>query len=58
MNLPKKILKMSNEEQRKWVADKLKQVRYEEDQLVKILRQLVANVNFKPKVDVRPDDMK
>lgn len=48
MKLPKKFTKMSNEERRKWVADRLKIVRLEEEALVKLLRLLVRDENFTP----------
>lgn len=55
MKLPKYFSKFSNQEQRKWVAEKLKNVRNEEEQLVKLLRLLITDKNFVPRVDERPD---
>ena len=55
MKLPKKFDKMSNEERRKWVVDKLKVVRAEEEALTKLLRMLVRDEKFTPIVDDRPD---
>lgn len=43
MKLPKKFNKMNNEDHRKWVADRLKIIRYEEEQLTKLLRLLVRD---------------
>jgi hypothetical protein len=48
MKLPKKFTKMSNEEKRKWVAERLRIVRMEEEGLVKLLRLLVRDENFTP----------
>ena len=55
MKLPKYFNKLSNQDQRKGVAEKLKQVRDEEDQLTKLFRALITDVNFVPRVDERPD---
>ena len=55
MKLPKYFNKLSNQDQRKWVAEKLKQVRDEEEFLVKLFRQLITDPNFIPRVDERPD---
>lgn len=55
MKLPKYFTKLSNQDQRKWVAEKLKQVRDEEEQLTKLFRLLINDVNFVPRVDERPD---
>jgi len=48
MKLPKKFTKMTNEEKRKWVAERLRIVRIEEEGLVKLLRLLVRDENFTP----------
>ena len=55
MKLPKYFNKLSNQDQRKWVAEKLKQVRDEEEQLTKLFRALITDINFVPRVDERPD---
>lgn len=46
---------MSNEDQRKWVAEKLAKVRAEESELLKLLRALVQDGKFVSRVDERPD---
>jgi len=51
MKLPKKFTKMTNEEQRKWVSDRLAIVRNEEEELVKLYRMLLRDKNFTP-IDV------
>lgn len=51
MKLPKKFNKMNNEERRRWVADRLKIVRAEEEALIKLMRLLVRDENFTP-IDV------
>ena len=51
MKLPKKFTKMTNEEQRKWVSDRLAIVRNEEEALVKLYRMLVRDKGFTP-IDV------
>jgi hypothetical protein len=51
MKVPKKFEKMSNEEKRKWVADRLKIVRAEEEALTKLNRLLVRDEKFTP-IDV------
>ncbi len=55
MKLPKKFDKMSNEDKRKWVADRLKIVRAEEQALTKLSQLLVRDEKFTIKVDDRPD---
>lgn len=55
MKLPKKFDKMTNEERRKWVSDKLKIVRAEEEALTKLYRLLVRDEKFTPIIDERPD---
>lgn len=55
MKLPKKFNKMSSEEQRQWIAERLKIVRAEENALVKLSRLLAKDDNFRIKVEERPD---
>lgn len=55
MKYPKNWNKMSNEDQRKWVAEKLAKVRAEESELLKLLRALVQDGKFVSRVDERPD---
>jgi hypothetical protein len=55
MKLPKKFDKMNNEEKRKWVAERLRLIRLEEEGLVKLMRLLVNDLTFVPRVDERPD---
>jgi HEAT repeat protein len=55
MKLPKYFNKLSNQDQRKWVAEKLKQVRDEEQQLTKLFSSLITDPNFQVRVDERPD---
>lgn len=43
MKLPKQWNKMSNEEQREWVASKLQGVRSEEKELTEMYRRLVIS---------------
>jgi len=49
---------MSNAQQREWVAEKLRIVRKEEEELTKLLRLLVRDEKLTIKVDERPDEMK
>jgi len=58
MRLPKKFSSMSNAQQREWVAEKLRIVRKEEEELTKLLRLLVRDEKLTIKVDERPDEMK
>lgn len=48
---------MTNEGQRKWVAEELRKVRLREDELATLLRRLVSDSNFKVLMqdDDRPD---
>jgi hypothetical protein len=48
MKLPKKFNKMSNEEKRKMVAERLKIVRAEESALTKLSQMLVRDEKFTP----------
>jgi hypothetical protein len=48
MKLPKKFNKMSNEEKRKMVAERLKIVIAEQEALTKLSRLLVRDENFTP----------
>ena len=55
MKLPKTWNKMNNDEQRQWVANKLAEVRQQEDKLLTLLRKLVQDGKFVSRIDERPD---
>ena len=54
MKLPTRFNKMTNEEQRAWVAERLQTVRREEKELTEMYRRLVMSP-VSIKVDERPD---
>lgn len=54
MKLPIRFNKMSNEEQRAWVAERLHSIRNEEKELTDMYRRLVTSP-VSIKVDERPD---
>ena len=54
MKLPVGFNKMTNEEQRAWVAERLQNVRNEEKELTEMYRRLVTSP-VSIKVDERPD---
>jgi hypothetical protein len=55
MKLPVGYKHWDNEKKRKWVAQRLIKIRAEEEGLVKLMRLLVNDLTFTPKIDVRPD---
>ena len=53
--IPSKILKASKDQQRKWVADEIKQIEDYAEELRRFSRSIILDKNFVPRVDERPD---
>jgi hypothetical protein len=56
--LPKNWNKMTNDQQRKYISERLQVIRNEEEKLCDIFRKLVTNGLFVSRVDERPDEDK